>query len=76
MPGIVYGWPKNVLHFAGIEPSILDINATVHPDLAIVDGIVGMPLTARPVPGSVRPGPWAILSPTGHNISNRPASKR
>ena len=42
MPGIVYGWPKNVLHYAGIENSILDINATVKPHLAIVDGIVGM----------------------------------
>lgn len=42
MPGIVYGWPKNVLHYQGIPNSILDINATVQPDLAIVDGIVGM----------------------------------
>jgi uncharacterized protein (DUF362 family) len=42
MPGIVYGWPKNVLHYAGIAESILDINATVRPALAIVDGIVGM----------------------------------
>lgn len=42
MPGICYGWPKNVLHHAGIEQSILDINATVRPHLAIVDGIVGM----------------------------------
>jgi uncharacterized protein (DUF362 family) len=42
MPGIVYGWPKNVLHYAGIGPSILDINAAVGPHLAIVDGIVGM----------------------------------
>ena len=42
MPGIVYGWPKNVLHFAGIGQSILDINAAVRPHLAIVDGIVGM----------------------------------
>jgi len=42
MPGIVYGWPKNVLHVEGIEKSILDINATVKPHLAIVDGIVGM----------------------------------
>ena len=42
MPGVVYGWPKNVLHYAGIENSILDINATVRPHLAIVDGIVGM----------------------------------
>ncbi|MBU0637576.1 MAG: DUF362 domain-containing protein [Planctomycetes bacterium] len=42
MPGIVYGWPKNVLHWSGIPNSILDINATVRPTLAIVDGIVGM----------------------------------
>ncbi len=42
MPGVVYGWPKNVLHYAGIPESILDINATVKPSLAIVDGIVGM----------------------------------
>jgi uncharacterized protein (DUF362 family) len=42
MPGIVYGWPKNVLHHAGIGQSILDIAAAVRPHLAIVDGIVGM----------------------------------
>ena len=42
MPGMFYGWPKNVLHWAGIEKSILDINATLRPDFAIVDGIVGM----------------------------------
>ncbi len=42
MPGIVYGWPKNVLHHAGIESAILDIAAAVRPHLAIVDGIVGM----------------------------------
>ncbi len=42
MPGIYYGWPKNVLHQVGIENSILDINATLKPHFAIVDGIVGM----------------------------------
>ena len=42
MPGICYGWPKNLLHHAGIARSILDINAAVAPHLAIVDGIVGM----------------------------------
>jgi uncharacterized protein (DUF362 family) len=42
MPGMVYGWPKNVLHQAGVMHSILDINATFRPHLAIVDGIVGM----------------------------------
>lgn len=42
MPSICYGWPKNVLHVMGIPQSIMDITATVGPDLAIVDGIVGM----------------------------------
>lgn len=42
VPGSCYGWPKNVLHWAGIERSILDINAAARPDFAIVDGIMGM----------------------------------
>ena len=42
MPGIVYGWPKNVLHHLGIPQSILDINGAVRPHLAIVDGIIAM----------------------------------
>src|SRR5579884_344470 len=52
VPGSCYGWPKNLLHWAGIERSILDINSTVRPDFAIVDGIVGMegngPIQGRP----------------------------
>jgi uncharacterized protein (DUF362 family) len=42
MPGSFYGWPKNVLHLAGLEECICDINAAVRPNFAIVDGIVGM----------------------------------
>ena len=42
VPGSCYGWPKNALHWAGLTRSILDINSTVRPDFAIVDGIVGM----------------------------------
>ncbi len=42
MPGIYYGWPKNVLHWAGIPECILDLTATIRPHFAIVDGIVGM----------------------------------
>ena len=53
MPGIYYGWPKNVLHQAGIHNSILDITATLQPHFAIVDGIVGMegdgPIMGTPV---------------------------
>jgi len=42
MPGSFYGWPKNPLHWAGINECIVDITATVKPHFAIVDGIVGM----------------------------------
>lgn len=42
VPGIKYGWPKNVLHWNGIPSSICEINTTVTPRYAIVDGILGM----------------------------------
>lgn len=43
VPGAVYGWPKNVLHWSGIGASIVDINAALEtPRFNIVDGIVGM----------------------------------
>jgi uncharacterized protein (DUF362 family) len=52
LPGICYGWPKNELHWRGIENSIVDIALTRTPELAIVDGIVGMegdgPLNGSP----------------------------
>jgi len=54
VPGSCYGWPKNVLHWAGISRSILDINGTVRPDLAIVDGIVGMEGNG-PIQGTAKP---------------------
>ena len=42
VPGGCYGWPKNILHWAGIDRAVMDINAAMRPDFAIVDGIVGM----------------------------------
>jgi len=42
VPGAVYGWPKNILHMKGIENSILDLNATIRPNLAIVDAVTAM----------------------------------
>lgn len=42
VPGGVYGWPKNPLHVHGIDASILDLNATIRPALAIVDAVVAM----------------------------------
>ena len=42
VPGAIYGWPKNVLHFRGIDSSILDLNATIRPSFTIVDAVVAM----------------------------------
>ncbi len=60
MPGACYGWPKNVLHHAGIGQSILDICATVRPHLAIVDGIVGMEGDG-PIMGTPKPSHLVVM---------------
>jgi uncharacterized protein (DUF362 family) len=54
LPGICYGWPKNELHWRGIDNSIVDIALTRTPDLAIVDGIIGMEGDG-PLNGSAKP---------------------
>jgi uncharacterized protein (DUF362 family) len=54
MPGAVYGWPKNLLHYAGLQQSIIDINATLPVErFNIVDGIVGMEGNG-PIQGTAR----------------------
>jgi uncharacterized protein (DUF362 family) len=57
IPGRVYGWPKNVLHWAGLQEAIVDIAGAVRPELQIVDGIVGMqgngPIEGTPVDAGV-----------------------
>ncbi len=54
LPGTIYGWPKNVLHYAGIPQSVVDINASLPPTIAIVDGILCMegdgPILGTPKP--------------------------
>lgn len=42
VPGSVYGWPKNVLHWQGIENSIVELAATVPVHFVIADGIEAM----------------------------------
>jgi uncharacterized protein (DUF362 family) len=39
LPGIKYGWPKNVLHHNGIPQTVVDIACTVPRTLGIVDAI-------------------------------------
>ena len=54
VPGARYGWPKNILHWKGIQESILDLCATVPVHFVIADGIVAMegngPLNGTPRP--------------------------
>ncbi len=54
IPGIKYGWPKNVLHYAGIPESIFDINASLPKTISIVDGILAMEGDG-PIMGSGKP---------------------
>ena len=42
VPGSVYGWPKNLLHYHGIANSIVALNRRFRNTFAIVDGIIGM----------------------------------
>jgi uncharacterized protein (DUF362 family) len=42
VPGSVYGWPKNKLHYVGIPEAIVALNRQFRRTFAIVDGIVGM----------------------------------
>jgi uncharacterized protein (DUF362 family) len=54
VPGTKYGWPKNILHWKGIQESILDVCATVPVHFVIADAIVSMegngPLNGHPRP--------------------------
>ncbi len=54
LPGIFYGWPKNLLHQRGIENSILDLAMTVPVHYAIVDGVIGMEGDG-PIMGTAKP---------------------
>jgi uncharacterized protein (DUF362 family) len=42
VPGARYGWLKNILHWKGIQESILDLCATVPVHFVIAYGIVAM----------------------------------
>ena len=54
VPGSVYGWPKNKLHYDGIHRSIAGLQRIFRRTFAIVDGIVGMEGNG-PIQGVPRP---------------------
>jgi uncharacterized protein (DUF362 family) len=53
LPGIKYGWPKNVLHHHGIPETVVDIYASLPPTMTVVDGIDCMEGDG-PIMGSVK----------------------
>jgi len=54
VPGAVYGWPKNVLHWAGIDECIADLHSAFPKHFCLVDGIVGMEGNG-PIQGTSKP---------------------
>jgi uncharacterized protein (DUF362 family) len=79
IPGIVYGWPKNVLHHAGIPQTVYDINASLPKTLAIIDGILCMegdgPIMGSPKPMGlllIGPNPTAVDATAARIMNLRP----
>ena len=61
VPGVKYGWPKNLLHWHGIQQSIVDLVATVPIHFVIADAIVCMEGNG-PLAGTARRLDRIILS--------------
>jgi len=61
LPGVYYGWPKNLLHFRGIDNSILDLARTIKVHYNIIDGVVGMEGDG-PIMGKAKPVGVLVLS--------------
>jgi uncharacterized protein (DUF362 family) len=61
VPGAKYGWPKNILHWKGIQQSVVDVCATVPIHFVIADGIIGMEGNG-PLNGAARPLGTVVLT--------------
>jgi len=61
VPGNKYGWPKNILHWSGIQHSILDVCATVPIHFVIADAVMAMEGNG-PLNGSPRPLCTVVLA--------------
>ena len=70
VPGSIYGWPKNVLHWQGIDNSIVELAAAIPIHFVIADGIEAMEGNG-PLDGSIkhldylcfRTIPWRPMPP-------------
>jgi uncharacterized protein (DUF362 family) len=61
VPSIKYGWPKNLLHWRGIQQSIVDLVATVPIHFVVADAIVCMEGNG-PLAGTARRLDYIVLS--------------
>jgi uncharacterized protein (DUF362 family) len=64
VPGSVYGWPKNKLHYIGIPQSVVELNRVFRNTFAIVDGVVGMEGNG-PIQGTPKPAGVLVM---GHDL--------
>src|SRR5207302_1353184 len=64
VPGSIYGWPKNKLHYIGIPQSVVELNRVFRNTFAIVDGVVGMEGNG-PIQGTPKPAGVLVM---GHDL--------
>lgn len=60
VPGRMYGWPKNVLHYNGIDNCILDLTRLLKPAMQVVDAIVAMEGDG-PIMGTAKDSKFVML---------------
>ncbi len=56
VPGNVYGWPKNLLHWAGIDECVADLHYLFPRHFSLVDGIEAMEGNGPILGTSIAPG--------------------
>jgi len=64
VPGAIYGWPKNKLHYIGIPRSVAELSRHFRNTYAIVDGVVGMEGNG-PIQGTPKPAGILVM---GHDL--------
>ena len=56
VPGAIYGWPKNVLHWAGIDECVADLHYLFPRQFCLVDAIEAMEGNGPILGNSITPG--------------------
>jgi uncharacterized protein (DUF362 family) len=64
VPGSIYGWPKNKLHYIGIPRSVYELSRVFRNTFAIVDGVIGMEGNG-PIQGTPKPAGVLVM---GHDL--------